>query len=264
MISSMNIITDDTFTEPTLQFLKRCYKFVMFEWQHASRELLPDQGFERCFRESCIINLKEWNISQERELHLGYGLETASGVYHEVDIVAIHPELTAILEIKKRQGYLPDKNDVIVFFAKILDYLALNPNLLLKELCPVFMSNINFEESGLSACLGLGIHPVAPELRPLPILVNTARIMSVELQRNIAIKPKVFERFQDLCAQINRLSCILSETWLSNRCGYQSEDKIVLKAVGGLQTNALSQELRQINSDCSELLAEFRRANSRT
>ena len=66
-------------------------------------------------------------------MRLGDGLDTASGVYHEVDIVAQTSDLIAILEIKNRHGHPPDKNDVIIFFAKILDYLALNPTLLLQR-----------------------------------------------------------------------------------------------------------------------------------
>lgn len=260
---NMSIRIDDNLPDSALQFLKRCYKFVNQEWQHAVRELLPDQGFEQRFRESCVIHLSEWSISPEREMHLGDGLVTASGLYHEIDVVARTSDLTAILEIKNRQGLHPEKNDVIIFFAKILDYLAFNPSLLLKEICPAFMSNAPFEQSGLAACLGLGIHPIAPELRPLPILVDNARRMKFELKKGgISVTPDVSEKFWDFCAQLNNLSSVLKEIWLTSRCGFQSEDTIVLRAVGGLQTPALSQELRQLNGDCTELLGEFRRAKS--
>ena len=46
------IRVDDALPEPALHFLKRCYRFVNEEWQHAVREALPDQGFERSFRTS--------------------------------------------------------------------------------------------------------------------------------------------------------------------------------------------------------------------
>ena len=59
----MNIRVEETLPEAAIHFLKRCYKFVSQEWQHAVREPLPDQGFEQRFRESCVINLTEWNIS---------------------------------------------------------------------------------------------------------------------------------------------------------------------------------------------------------
>ena len=132
-----------------------CYKFVDSIWQHVDREPIPDQGFELRFRESCVKDLIDWNISQQREMHLGCNLQTASGVCHEVDIVAKSQDLIAILELKNRQGSPPEKNDVIVFFAKIFDYLALNPTLLLSEIIPIFMSNTQFEVTGLAACMGL-------------------------------------------------------------------------------------------------------------
>ena len=260
---SMNIRVEDTVPKLLLDFLKRCYRFVDQEWQHAIREPLPDQGFEQRFRESCVTNLQEWRISQEREMHLGDGLDTASGVLHEVDIVARHSDITVILEIKNRQGNPPEKNDIIVFFAKILDYLTSNPILLLKEVCPVFMSNTSFQASGLAACLGLGIHAVAPGLRPLSILVDNARRIDFEIKKGIVIDPTMCEKFQDFCVRLNNISSQLSETWMTNRFGYQSEDRIVIKSVGGLPTIALSQELRQLNSDCTQLLDNIRIAKSK-
>lgn len=259
----MSIRQNFTLPEDILSFLRHCYKFVNLDWQHAVREPLHDQGFEQRFRESCVTTFIGWNVSQERELRLGSGLDAASGVYHEVDIVAEHSEVIMILELKNRQGALPEKNDVIVFFAKIFDYLALNPSLLLKDICPVFMSNSQFEETGLAACLGLGIHPVAPGLRPLPLLIHNAKRMDFELHRGVAVIPDVQAEFDDFCAALNRLSLVLSETWFSNRYGYLSENTIVLRAIGGLHTIRLGQELRKLNSDCTRLLNEFRIAKSR-
>jgi hypothetical protein len=111
----MSIRENFSLPEDTLDFMRHCYKFVAFDWQHAVREPLPDQGFEQRFRESCVSRFIGWNVSQERELRLGSGLDAASGVYHEVDIVAEHQEVLIILELKNRQGTLPEKNDIIVF-----------------------------------------------------------------------------------------------------------------------------------------------------
>ena len=258
----MNIHTDDSLPPSAIQFLKQCYRFVNLEWQHLDREPLPDQGFEMRFRESCVANLYDWTISQEREMQLGEGLDTASGVLHEVDIVAQTSDLVAILEIKNRQFDLPGKNDIIIFFAKILDYLALNPSLLLREVLPAFMSNFSFDESGLAVCLGLGIHPIGPGLRPLPVLVDSAKIMNSELLKGLSLDAAVAERFEDFGARLNNLTVSLNETWLTNRCGFRSEDTIILKAIGALQTLALSRELRSLNGDCTELLNEFRKAET--
>ena len=193
-------------------------------------------------------------------MHLGAGLETASGVLHEIDIVARSTDLTAILELKNRKGTLPDKNDVIVFFAKILDYLAANPVLVSQNICLAFMSSGSYDASGLAACLGLGIHPVGADIRPLPILINNAMIMDSEIRKGLRVTADVQDRFEDMCAQINNLSSNLNETWLDSRCGYVSDDKILLRAVRLLPTIDLAQQIRQLNGDCSDILRNFRTA----
>ncbi len=253
----MNIHQDEYLPPSALQFLRAAYRFVDWEWQHLGRESGGDQGFERCFRESCVANLPEWTISQERETHLGQGLETASGVLHEVDIVAQISDLVAVAEIKNRANP-PEKNDAIIFFAKLLDYLAFNPSLLMGEVLPVFISSGTFDEHGLAACLGLGIHPIAPGLRPLPVLVYSAWRMDAEIQK-VALARDTQDAFEEFCVELNQLSADLEETWLTNRCGFDSETAIVLNAVGGLQTRDLGQQLRRLNGDCTELLAALKK-----
>ena len=243
---------------PVLEFLVRCYRFVAWEWPHADRIQVPDEGFEQRFRESCLRHLQEWSISSEREFYLGAGLDTASGVAHEVDIIARHSELIAIMEMKNRGGALPGKNDVIVFFAKVLDYLAANPGLLSGDICLAFMSRNSFEASGLAACLGLGIHPVTPDLRPLPVLVDNALIMQRELDQGLPVDSDLLDRFDDFCAHLNSLYLGMNDTWMDNRCGYLSEDSLVLKAVTPPDVARLSHQLRDANSENSEILKAFK------
>jgi hypothetical protein len=69
-------------SEPLWMFLRSCYLFVAQKWQHIPRDTIKDQGFERQFREYCISKLPGWTISQEREMALGAGLSTNSGVLH--------------------------------------------------------------------------------------------------------------------------------------------------------------------------------------
>jgi len=260
----MSIREDSGLPQSAIKILMHCYRFVDSIWQHAAREPIPDQGFEARFRESCVQNLSEWDISQQREMHLGCNLQTASGVCHEVDIVAKRLDLTAIIELKNRQGDPPDKNDVIVFFAKIIDYLALNPSLLLNEIVPIFISNTHYEVSGLAACLGLGIHPIAPGIRPLPMLHRNARIMDYELCNGLPISPSDREQFDDFCAVLNRITLSLNETWLTTRCGFLSEDRIVVHAVGERDTLSLCQDILQLNGECSRLLSIFRNSKAGT
>jgi hypothetical protein len=174
-----------------------------------------------------------------------------------VDIIARHSELVAPVEMKNRAGSPPEKNDVIVFFAKLLDYLCANPSLLQQEFCPVFITTAAFDVNGLGACLGLGIHPVAPGLRPIPALVHNARLMQNELDRGLVLGHAIRERFDDFCARINSLSVTLSPTWFSQRFGNISESKISVGARPELQTAALGAELQRLGGECSSLLFEF-------
>ena len=105
----MPVRADTTLPPSALEFLMRAYRFVVDEWPHARREeMLPDQGFEERFREMCVRRLSGWTVSQQREMQLGAGLETASGVGHEVDLVAYHPEVVTILELKNRRACPPE------------------------------------------------------------------------------------------------------------------------------------------------------------
>lgn len=246
-----------------LGFLRHCYKFLNENWQHADRELIPDQGFEERLRESCILASKEWRVSQPREMNLGAEVDTSSGVLHEIDLVVEQTDCFAILEAKNRKEFLPTKNDVIVFFAKILDYLTCNPDIAQREICPVFISTFDFEQSGLAACLGLGIHPIAPRLRPLPILIETMLRMEIELENGLDIDSGWLGEFTDFRSQVNRFASILQPTWFSERFGYQTRETIVSKAVRGLNTKSLSQEFRVINGQCSNLLTTLRAAKAK-
>ena len=195
-------------------------------------------------------------------MRLGAGLETLSGVLHEIDLVARGHDVTAILELKNRTARPTDKNDIIVFFAKTLDYLTKNPVLLSGNLCLAFVASKSLEDRGLAACLGLGIHPVAPEIRPLPLLVSNAKIMESSLLEGLKISSDQRERFEDLCAQLNNLSSALSDSWLDSRCGSVSGDTILIRAAEPLPVDSLAQQLRQANSDCTDLLQSFRSARS--
>ena len=245
--------------QSSLTFLRRCFRFVSVEWRYAAREQLPDQGFEQRFRESCVQNLDGWIVSEQRELRLGADLDTASGVSHEIDIVARQADTTAILEAKNL-GDMPVKNDVAIFYVKVIDYLLANPSLTLNDLCLAFMSRNSFEPSALAACLGLGIHPIASDVRPFPILVDNAMRMVAGLHNGLAVAAETRDRLDDLCSLLNNLGTSLNQTWPDNRFGYLSQDSILIKATNPLQTTELAVRLRKANSDCIDLLDKFRDA----
>ena len=256
----MLIRPENQWPRPILDFLKRCCRFVSQEWPHAKREPLPDEGFEERFRESCTQNLPGWSIAPPREMRLGAGLDTLSGTLHEVDIVARTTRATATAELKNLGGG-PGKNDIIVFYAKILDYLLANPDLAYDEICLAFVSRLSFDQRGLSACLGLGIHPIASDIRPLPVLINNAMSMQTELDRGLQVDSVTLARFEDFCADLNRVSFALRETWLDHRCDYvSSEDALQFRGVDRIEVDDLALELRQVNNDCLAIYSGFRHA----
>ena len=226
------------------------------------REPLPDEGFEQRFRDSCLRQLPGWAVAPPMEMRLGAGLETLSGVLHEVDIVAKTGAATAVAELKNLGGG-PGKNDIIIFHAKVLDYLLANPHLADDEICLAFVSRTTFDHNGLAACLGLGIHPVASDLRPLPVLINNAMAMQTELDRGLPVAADTLSRFEDWCDNLNRLAFALQETWLNYRCDYLYDDDCLLfRKVESVDVDDLAQELRQTNSDCIALYMDFRRAQN--
>lgn len=244
----------------TLEFLKRCFRFVSLEWPHAVREAVPDAGFEGQFRDSCVRQMPGWLIAPPREMRLGAWLDTLSGTSHEVDIVAKIEGTTAAAELKNLGGG-PGKNDVVIFYAKILDYLLANPDLAYDDICLAFVSGTTFDCKALAACLSLGIHPVSSDIRPLPVLVNNAKAMQVELDLGLQVAPQALARFEDFCANLNRMAFALRETWLNDRCRYVfSDNGLLLRAAEPIDAYDLAAELRQANSDCIAIYRAFQRA----
>jgi hypothetical protein len=254
------VIVESPMPKHAIDLLRHCYRFVNEEWQHSERDGSPDQGFEKRLRDSCITKLAGWTVSQHREMNLGMGLITASGSLHEIDIVTQHEATVGILELKNRAEWPPGKNDVIVFFAKILDYLCASPVLLRSYLTPVFVSSYTFDHSGLAACLGLGIHPIAPQLRPLPILIDTANRMLRELENGLVVNSGDTLALDDFCARIRNMASLVTEADANVRFDYFSDLKIAVRAFAGVDVGKLADGLRAMNAECSRLLCVFRAA----
>lgn len=243
--------------------LRHCYVFVSRDWQHCPRDGSPDQGFEAKFRELSLSKLGGWVISQHREMGFGLGLMTASGALHEIDLVTQGDPVLGVLELKNRQGWVPDKNDVIVFFAKIVDYLCLTPSLLRQTVVPVFMSAFGFEASGLAACLGLGIHPVAPFLRPLPVLIYNAQCMLAEKAKGSQIAPEDEAALDDFCSRLSQMSSALAGAETNKRFGYLNESTIEVSAFACPEVYELADKLRSLNGESDRLLNTFRQRSKK-
>lgn len=246
--------------EPAAEiFLRECFRFVANVWQHLPREPIPDQGFEEHFRAHCISRLQDWAISPTREMHLGANLDTASGVLHEIDLAVTNSAVTGVAELKNYND-TPGKNDVIIFHAKVLDYLLANAHLLHQELCLVFLANSNLDDAPLAACLGLGIHPVTPQLRPLPLLVANARVWQRKIDGRVTLPDETMARYEDFCARLSRVAISLHDTWPTCRYGYQGPGRIVVRATSAVNSYSILSDIRSLNADCPALLSDFQRA----
>jgi hypothetical protein len=212
-------------------------------------------------RESCVLKLVGWVVSQNREMNLGMGLITASGVLHEIDVVAQHEPTVGI---KNRAGWAPEKNDIIVFFAKILDYLCHTPSLLRAHLVPIFVSSHGFQQSGLAACLGLGIHPIGPQLRPPFVLLENANLMTYELDRGILLPPADALAFHDFYASLQNMLSLLVGVDVNKRFDQFDDLTVAVHAVGNVDVDDLANELRALNSECSRLIQVFKAAKGGT
>jgi hypothetical protein len=254
-------MTDEVCSESGLEFLRQCYYFLSVTWPHAARDEESDSGFESGLRDALIEQLPDWNISQPREMGLGLGLTTASDIQHEIDVVATHDSVSGIVELKQRQSDVVGKNDVIVFFAELVDYFCANPFLLLKELVPVFATSLSFEMHALTACLGLGIHPAAPSLRPYPMLAYNEGAMAHEVAGGIHLPQHTEDAYLTFASRVSALGRELSTTWVGDRFVHISDDQIGILAVDAPNVGT-ALELLELNSACTELLQAFRLAKT--
>lgn len=253
------VLRIDTPSSPKTNILLRhCYLFVSLDWQHLPRDESPDQGFETRFRNACVEKLASWVVSQHREMGLGLGLTTASGISHEIDLVTQGDPVVGVLELKNRKAWVPEKNDVIVFFAKILDYLCFTPSLLRMRVVPVFISCYGFEQSGLAACLGIGIHPVAPFLRPLPLLIDNARYFLAERAKGTDLSPENNDILDEYCSHISRMDAVLADAALNNRFRRLNDTTLEVAAIRCPDPYDLADELRRLNGVSDHLIAAFR------
>jgi hypothetical protein len=118
-------LTDEACSSDAFLFLNSCYKFVCCRL--ASCQAQGHASFEAALRDWTVLNLPSRGLSRSRGRWDSERLTTASGILHEIDIFAAHDQVTGMVELNQRQDDVVDKNDVILFFAKLLDYLCAHP-----------------------------------------------------------------------------------------------------------------------------------------
>jgi hypothetical protein len=125
---------------------------------------------------------------------------------------------------------------------------------------PIFVSSYPFQQSALAACLGLGIHPVAPQLRPLPILLDNANRMTTEMDKGLTLSSSDALAVADFCAELANIASLTAGADANNRFDYFNDFTIAVRAFGGVDVDEIADELRMLNSECSRLIQVFKAA----
>jgi hypothetical protein len=237
-----------------VRVLQFAYRFITEGWLRARREPIPDKGFEETFRGALIRSMPEFSVSQNREMAFGGGYRTSSGILHEIDIVITRGDLRVIWELK-HWAVQVDKNAVVALWAKILDYLAADPDLASQENVPVFVTTSTFDDHALAAALGLGIAPVAPLLRPPAMLDANLGLMEASLQESPSFEKHARELADDFRTSCRRLRAILDGTSLSARVGRLSESAITVAGRSFEDAVEAATLLRRANSLCTDVVA---------
>lgn len=235
-----------------LQPLFLTYRFVAQDWLRARREPIPDSGFEEFCRNTLVAQLPGFRISQPREMRLGGHFATSSGILHEVDLVASRETLRIIWELKHWSAHV-DKNAVIGFWAKLMDYLSATPDLAAFECIPVFVTTGAFDDHALAAALALGIEPVAPGLRSPLILAHNLRLLESGPEDQRVFVAQSEELIQEFRLGCNRLAAMLSGASLSDRVGRLSDKAISVAARTVEDGVAAGDLLRKLNARWNEI-----------
>jgi hypothetical protein len=200
-------------------------------------------------------------VSLPREMRLGGSYQSTSGILHELDLVCSRGDLRIVWELKHWSNHA-EKNAVVGFWAKLIDFLAANSDLAAQENVPVFMTTSTFDAHGLAAALGLGIEPLAPGLRPLPVLAYNLRLLDAELKRTPAFRADVEGLVDDYGASCARLATLLVGSSMSERVGRISDTAISLKTRSFDDAVEAASLLRLANGQWTNIQAAWARAKA--
>jgi hypothetical protein len=152
----------------------------------------PERGrlFEQLFYHYC--DKRHIHLSERAGCRTLNGQRAASGLMHENDAVIITPDLAVHLELKHLLGDL-DKNELLIFNQKGLDYLFADNHLLRRQpLYRVILSASLLSPAARRFALQWGIAVIEPDRLPMLLLhylaghhVDGLREVDVQVQDEI-------------------------------------------------------------------------------
>lgn len=147
--------------------------FLRRIWPHAPRYTEErDQGFERTFREHFWQRLRPDLVSSVHDLSFAASLSTLSGLAHELDLLARWENQEWVFELKNGGGSDINKEMLMVFHEKILDFYLANYGFLFGfRIMRGFLTGAGYIDNNLRAyCATWGIVLIDNELLPIPAL----------------------------------------------------------------------------------------------
>jgi hypothetical protein len=148
-------------------------RFVAVTWPHAPKSSEErDQGFERIFRNHIWERFRPEAISSVHDLSFGAGLSTLSGLNHELDLLARWGDQEWVFELKNGGGSEINKEMLMVFHEKTLDFFLANYGFLSGlRIMRGFLTGAGHVNDYLRAyCAVWGIVLIDNELLPIPAL----------------------------------------------------------------------------------------------
>ncbi len=159
-------MNDELVVTQSLYFLRRI-------WPHTGRNTEErDQGFERKFREHIWASLRPEKLSSAHCMSFAAGLTTLTGLLHELDLIARWGNQEWVFELKHGGGSDVDKEMLMVFNEKVLDFYMRNYGFLSSlRIMRCFLTAAPRIEDRLRAyCAIWGIVLIDNELLPIPLL----------------------------------------------------------------------------------------------
>ncbi len=126
-----------------------------------------DKGFERLLRNSLELRCPVGDIAPQRDLGLGGGRVGAVVPQHELDLIVRTTNGPFVVEAKAWQGEV-DKDVVIVFLGKVMDFLAAATYEPIEHLSCGFISVAGFSEAALRLTFAFGVVPFTQRADQIP------------------------------------------------------------------------------------------------
>ncbi|MBE2228443.1 MAG: hypothetical protein IAE93_13895 [Ignavibacteria bacterium] len=184
---------------------KWAWWFVSKEWPKIQRKPKPDQGFEEEFKNYLFNKEIIDTINNFHDLSLGaFSLKSFSNVNHELDVVATKNSDLLVFELKNYAHGGLNKEIVLVFWGKFIDFYFRN-YLILKDYninLFIVLASSQIDENIRDLCSAFGIKLIEPEYMTINVLSYfTNNLFSKIDNDNILLLSKV----ENLLNQINEI-----------------------------------------------------------